>query len=680
MEIIKCARHRFNNNNNIDSPIEDDNGDDDDDDDDNIMICNNSLSKQRSLHSDIDGFDRNFRSYEIYASDSILNRHIDNIYDLPCDEEDNDYSNELLEALTLSYYENINLVQSKGKLTSNLCSIKTTTPSKSKGKSMKTKTTAATRSSAPGASSDLLTIATTSSTPSTALNVSHTRNTIKANILLLAQASEIHDFDLFYSSEQKSTTESVGSTSTTSYQRRKTPALYSPLHYHPGSNLSTGNRPNSRNSLNSRLSSSHNSLTIQTSNKADDSIFITQAMSHDALIGREISDFYNVPIDSDIYALPIDVIRPNRKAASTKIGMSTGTTTIMATSSANNLLELATVTPVTLTSGVIATAAATLHSTSLKASSASRNFRGRLKYMRNAKKRKRQQKTAFEIGPSDSNGQATTGTAANGNRSIANRLGADKRHSVPENSIEPMHMTLDEVKRFYTSIYSNSNESARGDNNNGRNYTINNGYRNATKRLTVCGATAASTTTPSTNINSINNNLRNYNNNNIISNNNNNINNINNNNNSSNCKSVSTVTTPNTCIPPSSSGVSATIGKLTSNKNRSKSRTTTSMVTTKDDCYATQTKNYDGIGAGQKKSQFSINLNLKQKFCSIFRFRKSLQHATGVPGGAAAVGIGSGSNTNTEYESQTDAIGNKIKFSKRALPPLPLRGKLLIHE
>lgn len=134
------------------------------------------------------------------------------------------------------------------------------------------------------------------------------------------------------------------------------------------------------------------------------------------------------------------------------------------------------------------------------------------------------------------------------------------------------------------------------------------------------------------------------------------------------------------CLPSSASRVSATIGKLTSNKNRSKSRTTTSIATTtKDDCYATQTKNYDAIGSGQKKSQFSINLNLKQKFCSIFRFRKTLQHTAGATGGGAVGGISSGSNTHTEYESQTDAIGNKIKFSKRALPPLPLRGKYYLN-
>lgn len=74
----------------------------------------------------------------------------------------------------------------------------------------------------------------------------------------------------------------------------------------------TLNRPNSRCSLaSSRLSSSHNSInTTGLGHKADDSSFITSAMSHDVLTTSEISDMYNVPFDSDIYTVPIDVIRP----------------------------------------------------------------------------------------------------------------------------------------------------------------------------------------------------------------------------------------------------------------------------------------------------------------------------------------------------------------------------------
>lgn len=76
--------------------------------------------------------------------------------------------------------------------------------------------------------------------------------------------------------------------------------------------FSTLNRPNSRSSLaSSRLSSSHNSInTLGLSNKADDSSFITSAMSHDILTVSQISDMYNVPFDSDIYTVPIDVVRP----------------------------------------------------------------------------------------------------------------------------------------------------------------------------------------------------------------------------------------------------------------------------------------------------------------------------------------------------------------------------------
>ncbi|XP_046976840.1 uncharacterized protein LOC124542939 isoform X2 [Vanessa cardui] len=71
------------------------------------------------------------------------------------------------------------------------------------------------------------------------------------------------------------------------------------------------NRPSSRNSLSSRLSSSHNSLVTQF--QADDSSFITQAISHDTLSAKtsDITDMYNVPFDSDIYAVPIDMVRPS---------------------------------------------------------------------------------------------------------------------------------------------------------------------------------------------------------------------------------------------------------------------------------------------------------------------------------------------------------------------------------
>ncbi|XP_058063903.1 uncharacterized protein LOC131213792 isoform X2 [Anopheles bellator] len=86
------------------------------------------------------------------------------------------------------------------------------------------------------------------------------------------------------------------------------------LYRHTKSNISTIQRNSS--SLRKRLSCSHNSLTDSIKNKADDSIFITQAMSHDALDDNKILDFYNVPHDSDIYTTPIDLIRNTYNAGS----------------------------------------------------------------------------------------------------------------------------------------------------------------------------------------------------------------------------------------------------------------------------------------------------------------------------------------------------------------------------
>lgn len=346
---------------------------------------------------------------------------------------------------------------------------------------------------------------------------------------ILSRACEIYDYDVYYKKGSQAD----------SFHRRKTPVLYSPLHYHPGSSLSNANRPNSRNSLNSRLSSSHNSLTVPTTNKADDSIFITQAMSHDALI----SDFYNVPIDSDIYALPIDVIKPELRE---------------------------------------------------NRSNGYKNLRGKLKYVRNNKKRR---KPNFNDGLTNDK---------YGNRSKTNNKCNDKRHSVPENTIEPMHMTLDEVKRFYHSLYSSSSDSSDA----------------VTKKCAIHNKK---------NVKNINNNIAKTVDKHFVHQNNNN-----------------TLT-------------SVKANKVPVNLKSKK-------ISTKGDCG----QKY-GSNSTVKKSQFSINLNLKQKFCSIFRFRKP--HTNG----------GQQSDFN-EYDASrltsdvscTDLNGKqdkRVKFSTRALPPLPGKGK-----
>ncbi|KAL1518002.1 hypothetical protein ABEB36_001692 [Hypothenemus hampei] len=79
-------------------------------------------------------------------------------------------------------------------------------------------------------------------------------------------------------------------------------------------------RPSSRSSLggSSRLSSSHNSLCVASTRRVDDSSFITQAVSHDTLSSNQISDLYNVPFDSDIYAVPLDVLKTGGEVKSKK--------------------------------------------------------------------------------------------------------------------------------------------------------------------------------------------------------------------------------------------------------------------------------------------------------------------------------------------------------------------------
>lgn len=307
--------------------------------------------------------------------------------------------------------------------------------------------------------------------------------------------------------------------------RRKTPpksTLYSPLH-HTGSNLSTGNRPNSRNSLTSRLSSSHNSLSISAS-KADDSSFITQAMSHDALTGREISDFYNVPIDSDVYALPIDMVRPEK-------GSSKG--------------------------------------------------RSRLKYVRNNKKRRKDDKR----------------TASKASKAI------DKRHSVPENCIQP------ESKRLLHNLYANSSDSSEA--------TMRKPRVIPWGRM-KCSETSVQLSGHSQVLTGGN-------------------------------------TTKNT--PQSSTGKSS--GAKKANSENGLNNNISGKVP----------KFHQ-----HKKAQFSIHLNLKQKFCSIFRFRKSQQKQN-----RNANVHNNNQGENWDYEAQQNGTAkgdSKKKIILRALPPLPGRGEL----
>lgn len=495
---------------------------------------------------------------------------------------------------------------------------------------------------------------------------------------------EIYDYDIYYANKKK--TDTINTTTTTSsshntnstsssstkkhyldtIQRKKT-QLYSPRHYHPGgSNLSTGQRPHSRNSLNSRLSSSHNSLSVPTSNKADDSIFITQAMSHDTLTGREISDFYNVPIDSDMYSLPVDMV---------VVG-----------------LPVPPRSPKPLQP--------------LMPSMGYKNLRSKLKYQRQQKRRRKHCNSSS--GATDEGSVATefkysapSGTHRGRLRSTAVEA---KRYSVPENTIEPMHMSLDEVKRLYHSLYSSSSDGSASD-------VIPAGASNAKSNATTTTkkpsqqSSLVSSTPPSSSGLS----TSNHNNNHIVL-----------------VNSTALDTTgkplPNVVTTPKPIGGSSPSKKKTSkcggaNNNSSTPKSVNlknRKTSIKDNDHSATNNNNNGhtVGdkygcGGGKKSQFSINLNLKQKFCSIFRFRRSATAHITAGGGAGGGGGGHNSGATSgrsvlsdEYEhmnrlngggggggggaesGRSSSRGGKQsktgKFLSRALPPLPNKSKYIV--
>lgn len=76
--------------------------------------------------------------------------------------------------------------------------------------------------------------------------------------------------------------------------------------------------PSKLSMLSARLCTSNTSLTYPTRQNVDDSSFITQAVSHDNLVSNEIIDIYNVPFDSDLYAVPVDMVRPAKRGQQQK--------------------------------------------------------------------------------------------------------------------------------------------------------------------------------------------------------------------------------------------------------------------------------------------------------------------------------------------------------------------------
>ncbi|XP_050295759.1 uncharacterized protein LOC126735718 [Anthonomus grandis grandis] len=176
-------------------------------------------------------------------------------------------------------------------------------------------------------------------------------------------------------------------------------------------------RPSSRSSLggSSRLSSSHNSLCVSQARRVDDSSFITQAVSHDTLSSNQISDLYNVPYDSDMYAVPVDVVKqggvkPKRGGAYSTLS--------------GNLLT-------------------------------------------SKKRRRNTTSLGLKENAKCEGRDSRCGQQRNGRKSVARseQYQSDtKRHSVAGTSTgngnEPIHMTLQEVRTYLQTLYSSSSDSS----------------------------------------------------------------------------------------------------------------------------------------------------------------------------------------------------------------------------
>ncbi|XP_011213438.2 uncharacterized protein LOC105233158 isoform X2 [Bactrocera dorsalis] len=403
--------------------------------------------------------------------------------------------------------------------------------------------------------------------------------------------SEIHDYDLYYGIRRNTFQGENGLQKKVLYSPRKVTNYCHNHHIYTGPNGCT-NRPNSRNSLNSRLSSSHNSLSTSSANKPDDSIFITQAMSHDALLTREISDFYNVPIDSDIYALPIDMIKTDKNSrVEYKEDKLTDYRKI------NNLIFT--------------------EEDYYKHSKLSRK--------NNRNKRKKRNSDTYENDIKYDNYKFTSNAFKLKNKkpAVLNETEDYGTHRFSNTQLdlnppqERLHMTLSEVKKYYQTIYTRTKNRT----------SINNEPdKTAFKKQSECTKGNDSSPRSRPNLCSIGENVsteckvttrtfKSYNENNDKIN-NNNINNI----------------------------VLANNYSITENQ----------MIKVEEVDLSSH------VIRSEKKTQFS--LNLKQKFCNIFRIRRTQPQCQTNPPGIE--------ENNSNRERRSTAEKHK-KFQSRALPPLP---------
>ncbi|KYN27316.1 Suppressor of cytokine signaling 7, partial [Trachymyrmex cornetzi] len=399
----------------------------------------------------------------------------------------------------------------------------------------------------------------------------------------------------------------------------------------------TLNRPNSRCSLaSSRLSSSHNSInTTGLGHKADDSSFITSAMSHDVLTTSEISDMYNVPFDSDIYTVPIDVVRPLhdlRTPQRPKRHRHHRKRRRNVSASSQSELEA--------------------HIQQ------ARHYCGKSRAITHVIKSQRllADVCCNEGNPAVGGGGGSGGGGGGGERHSV--PGTSGRHSVrPSNGHahnigEPIHMTLHEVRQYLQTLYSSSSDSS--ENKIKRDKAPLLGHTpvhlaatpkalsvNNNNRYNSNAHTDSSTDTPVSNKSTSNGLMIHHHNNN---------NNNHNNNNSNNVKKHKR----NAFV-----GIRHKKARDESHKEKSESER-----------------------EKMKKSQRNFSLNLKQTLCNIFRFRRLgspdhfVEKRNSIVQGEIVEeeeGVDSDQHTNNNNTapSEVEPSAQKLPFFKRALPPLP---------
>ncbi|XP_065363424.1 uncharacterized protein DDB_G0283357 isoform X1 [Calliphora vicina] len=449
--------------------------------------------------------------------------------------------------------------------------------------------------------------------------------------------SEIHDYDLYYGIKRNTYQQYDNS-----LQRK---VMYSPLsnshhcHNHIYHGGMSSNRPNSRNSLNSRLSSSHNSLSVSSANKPDDSIFITQAMSHDALLTREISDFYNVPIDSDIYALPVDMIRSEKERFKHNHRHNTAECVVHETKE------------------IVLQSSCNKHNISKCHHQTKSNRKNR------NKRKKRSTSNCMDNG--ECSDQAPSHISTSTTSRYTTTFISTSSIQDDTNISEPLHMTLDEVKQFYHTLYSDTKPTGdAGGCSSGGGGTALRHIKNVNHHAVAkssnetiwSGSTARSRSSNSTLAqNRTDKNITSHS---------NKLNTVAQKHLTSDTETIHSINNNNS--------LTAINNHNNQNQNQNQSPLTKSYHYQDKDQSLHNTQSIikaNIIAPSEKKSQFT--LNLKQKFCSIFRFRRNHNRCSS----RNVVNEGEENNSSSEkcgtHVSSKSSDDKRKKFQSRALPPLP---------